>query len=183
MRVALLINRLHSGGAERVMTSLANAWAACGHEITLFMIADEPVFYPLASSVRVRPLGLPGESRTIVEAVKLNSRRIGSLRAQLIAAQPDIFISFMHCCNVIAILASLGTGVPTIVCEHNDPSQNRVSRVWSALRVLTYPLADAVTFLTDNVLQRWEWLGNASVMPNPVVVEKSATGLLPSWPK
>lgn len=165
------------------MTSLANAWAARGHEITLFTIANEPVFYPLVSGVHVHALDLPGESRTIVGAVRLNARRVISLRAQLVAAQPDIFISFMHCCNVLAVLASLRTGVPTIVCEHNDPAQCRVGWAWSALRVLTYPLADAVTFLTDNVFQRWKWLGNASVMPNPVVVETAATGVPPCWPK
>lgn len=183
MRIALFINRLHSGGAERVMTSLANAWAASGHEITLLTIANEPVFYPLATGVRLRALDLRGESATTANAVLLNARRIWDLRKQLLAANPDIFISFMHCCNVVAILASLRTGVPTIVCEHNDPAQCRVGWAWSALRVLTYPLADAVTFLTENVLQRWRWLGNASVMPNPVVVEKAATRTPPNWPK
>ncbi len=183
MRIALFINRLHSGGAERVMTSLANAWAARGHEITLLTIANEPVFYPLATGVRVRALDLCGESGTTVNAVLLNARRIWGLRKQLLEANPDIFISFMHCCNVLAILANLRTGVPTIVCEHNDPSQCRVGRMWSTLRVLTYPLADAVTFLTENVLQRWRWLGNASVMPNPVVVEKTTTGILRNWPQ
>src|SRR5579863_5754848 len=183
MRIALFINRLHSGGAERVMTSLANTWAAAGHEITLHTIANEPVFYPLAMGVRVRPLDLCGVSGTTANAVLLNARRIWSLRKQLLAANPDIFISFMHCCNVLAILANLRTGVPTIVCEHNDPSQCRAGGAWSALRVLTYPLADAVTFLTENVLQRWRCLGNASVMPNPVVVEKTATGIPRNWPQ
>lgn len=165
------------------MTLLANAWVAAGHEITLLTIANEPVFYPLATGVRVRALDLCGESGTTANAVLLNTRRIRDLRKQLLAVNPDIFISFMHCCNVVAILASLRTGVPTIVCEHNDPSQCRVGAVWSALRILTYPLADAVTFLTENVLQRWRWLGNAAVMPNPVVVEKAAIRTPPNWPK
>lgn len=163
------------------MSSLANAWTAQGHEITLFTIANEPVFYRLASGVRVRPLDLPGESGTITAAISLNARRIIRLREQLIASVPDIFISFMHCCNVLAILASLRTGVPTIVCEHNDPSQCKVGRSWSALRVLTYPLADAVTLLTDNVFQRWKWLGNSSVMPNPIVVEKTTNRVSTTW--
>jgi len=58
-----------------------------------------------------------------------------------------------------------------------------VGRVWSALRVLTYPRADAVTLLTDNVYQRWKWLKNATVMPNPVVVGNAASDAPPTWPK
>ena len=182
MRLLLTINSLGCGGAERVLSSLANAWAKRGYEITVLTFANVPPFYELDSRIGVDNLGLAGRSESAVAAVCANAGRIAGLRKRLIAAQPDVFISFIDSSNVLAILASIGTGVPTIVCEHSDPSQCIIGRSWSTLRLLTYPFADAVTFLTNNVCQRWRWLGNAFVMPNPVVVDDSCSGALPHWP-
>lgn len=163
------------------MATLANAWAANGHEITVITVADAPVFYPLSKRVVVHSLGLAGKSPTFGTAVLANTRRAFRLRTQLLAARPDVFISFMDCSNVLAVLASMGTGVPTIICEHTDPAQNRIKPLWSIFRFLTYPLADAATFLTANVFRRWKWLGNALVMPNPVVAEKAISATTPRW--
>ena len=51
MRVTLVIYALGSGGAERVMSILANHWVAHGWEVTLIMLVDptQPPFYPLRS--------------------------------------------------------------------------------------------------------------------------------------
>jgi glycosyltransferase involved in cell wall biosynthesis len=78
--------------------------------------------------------------------------------------------------NVLTILAARGSGVRVIACEHTDPRHQKLNNFWSAMRITTYPLADAVTFLTSNVLERWKpWLsGRARLMPNPVSV--NATG-------
>jgi glycosyltransferase involved in cell wall biosynthesis len=183
MRLLLAIHSLGCGGAERVLSTLANAWAERGHEITLLTFADGPSFYKLNSRVSIIHLGLAGNSASHVAALGANARRVACLRKQITDKRPDVFISFMVHCNILTLLASIGTGVPTIVCEHNDPSQYVIGPIWSSLGLLTYPFADAVTFLTENVLQRWRWLRNASVMPNPIVVGESSSEDLPDWPE
>ncbi len=183
MRITLFINSLTPGGAQRVATSLANAWAALGHDITVCTTADAAVYYPLAEGVSVRPMAVDGRSRTLRDALRANAVRVVTLRKELLAAPPDVLITFMDCSNVLAILATIGTGIPTIVCEHTDPARHEIGKAWSMLRVLTYPLADAVTVLTDNVYRRWRWLGNASVMPNPIVTARGSLGVPPKWIK
>jgi glycosyltransferase involved in cell wall biosynthesis len=90
--------------------------------------------------------------------------------------RPNLVVSFMTSTNVLTILAAQGSGVRVVACEHTDPRHQKLNIFWSALRIATYPLADTVTFLTSNVLERWKlWLsGNARLMPNPVSM--NATG-------
>jgi glycosyltransferase involved in cell wall biosynthesis len=148
----------------------------------LLTFADGPSFYKLDSRVNIIHLSLAGNSASPVAALRANARRVASLRKQIIDKRPEAFISFMVHCNILALLASIGTNVPTILCEHNDPSQYVIGPIWSSLGLLTYPFADAVTFLTENVAQRWRWLGNASVMPNPVVIGESSSNASSYWP-
>ncbi len=65
MRVAILISSLHSGGAERVASIMANYWARKGWEIPILTLsgADDAPFYDLDPAVRYVPLGLAWVSR------------------------------------------------------------------------------------------------------------------------
>ncbi len=49
MKLALFIWSLRSGGAERVLSNLANHWAQHGHDVHLITFAsrEEIPFYPL----------------------------------------------------------------------------------------------------------------------------------------
>lgn len=178
MRMLLVITGLGSGGAERVLASLANAWSSRGDDITILTWDSFPAFYPIRSSVRRVSVGLAANSSGVLNGVCANRRRIGALRRCLRQLAPDVVVSFMDRTNVLTICATFGLGTPTIVCEHNDPAQLRVGAIWSALRLLIYPMAGAVTFLTANVVRRWRpLLGSKAVpMPNPVVVDEQDGG-------
>jgi GalNAc-alpha-(1->4)-GalNAc-alpha-(1->3)-diNAcBac-PP-undecaprenol alpha-1,4-N-acetyl-D-galactosaminyltransferase len=182
MRLLLLINHLGCGGTERVLSTLANAWAERGHEITVLTLENLPLFYPLNHKVTVIRLGLAGDSDTLGIAITKNRKRIRELRARMITGRPNVCISFMPSSTVLAILASLGTNVPIIVCEHSDTAHCAIGLVWAVLRILTYPFASAATFLTANVQQRWKWLGNTWVMPNPVKTLKGSSPETLKWP-
>ena len=58
MHLALIISSLNSGGAERILTDLANYWVSKGDQVTLITLAspDAKPFYPLDSKVRLIPL-------------------------------------------------------------------------------------------------------------------------------
>lgn len=173
MNILLVIHSLLCGGAERVLSTLANAWAERGHCITVATMDNSAPFYPLASSVCIRPIGIPAQSGSgIMARVGGNWRRLAALQHCIEQVHPDLVISFMTRTNVIAILAARNSGVRVVACEHTDPRHQELNPVWSALRIATYPLADAVTFLTSNVARRWElWLGGrAHLMPNPIAV-------------
>jgi GalNAc-alpha-(1->4)-GalNAc-alpha-(1->3)-diNAcBac-PP-undecaprenol alpha-1,4-N-acetyl-D-galactosaminyltransferase len=178
MRMLLVISGLGSGGAERVLVSLANAWSSRGDDITILTWDSSPAFYSIDASVRRVSVGLAANSSGVVDGVCSNRLRVRALRRCVRQLAPDVVISFMDRTNVLSICATFGLGTPTIVCEHNDPAQLRIGAIWSGLRLLIYPMASVVTFLTTNVVMRWRpLLGSKAVpMPNPVVVDEQDGG-------
>lgn len=173
-RIALVIPTLTSGGAERVMTTLANAWAADGRAVTLLTLDDglQPPFYPLHPAVAHQPLDVSGASRNAVEAVTGNLRRIWAIRRAVSAARPDVVLSFLDTTNVQTLLATRGLGIPVVVEEHTDPAQKRIGG-WEPLRRLLYPRASRVVLLSEAAR---DYFGPAvrrrsAVIPNPIVVE------------
>ena len=171
-RVTLVISSLGPGGAERVLSTMANHWAGRGWPMTLITI--EPTtgdFYALRPVVERVGLGVSGVSRTIWRAMWNNWRRVSRLRHAIRASRPDVIISFMTETNVLALLAAHSERVPVIISERVDPTLCPVRPVWARLRRLTYPWAAAVVVQTPEV-RRWaeRFLPRDAVhvIPNPV---------------
>ena len=60
MKITLVISSLNAGGAERVITTLANAWAEQGKYVSLITF-EKPgyqSFYPLNASIKLDHLDL-----------------------------------------------------------------------------------------------------------------------------
>jgi GalNAc-alpha-(1->4)-GalNAc-alpha-(1->3)-diNAcBac-PP-undecaprenol alpha-1,4-N-acetyl-D-galactosaminyltransferase len=172
MKVTLVIYGLGGGGAERVMSIVANYWVARGWEVTLMMLVapTKPPFYQLDPRIKLKPLGIAGNSGNLVAVIGNTWQRVKILRREIIASQPDVVISFMNAVNVYAILACLKLNIPTIVSEHIYPGSTDASRIWQLIMKWTYRYADLVTVLTQNALPFYpaERGYRTIVMPNPV---------------
>ncbi len=173
MKVTLFVYGLGGGGAERVISIVANYWVCQGWDVTLIMLVapTEPSFYPLDPRIKLRALGLAGESANPLIAIARAGQRIVRLRHEIIASQPDVVISFMNAVNVYAILACTGLKIPTIVCEHIYPGATDANKIWQLLMKWTYRYADLVTVLTQNALPFYPAARGYQtiVMPNPIV--------------
>lgn len=173
-RLTLIIPSLTSGGAERVMTTLANAWAADGRAVTLLTLDDgsQPPFYPLDSAVKHRALGVAGASGSRVKAVTSNLRRILLVRRAISRSNPDVVLSFLDTTNVLTLLATRGLGLPVVVEEHTDPAQKRIGG-WEPLRRLLYPHASRVVLLSETARSFFgpNVRARSAIIPNPIVVE------------
>lgn len=169
----LVIHSLSSGGAERVLVNLANHWASNGHRVTVATLAPRSAdFYALSPSVARIDLDLMGESRSALEAVRANVRRVRILRRVVADVRPDIAIGFTSVVNVLLALASLRTHYVTIGSEHVHPPRFPLGKAWNGLRAVTYRRLDAVVVLTED-MRRWimshtSARGRVRVIPNPV---------------
>lgn len=151
-RLALVIHGLSGGGAERVMADMANHWARHGVDVTLITLAAANTdVYPIEASVQRVGLDAMRESRGLVAAVRNNLRRATALRRALRLARPDFVISFTDQINVLALLATLGTRLPVIVCERSDPRHHPLGHVWSMLRRRCYRRCFAAVVQTKTV--------------------------------
>jgi GalNAc-alpha-(1->4)-GalNAc-alpha-(1->3)-diNAcBac-PP-undecaprenol alpha-1,4-N-acetyl-D-galactosaminyltransferase len=173
MKVTLVIYAMGSGGAERVMSILANYWAAHNWEVTLLTLVSqaESPFYHLDSRIKINQLGISGNSSNVLEAITNSWRRIQALRAAIIASQADVVISFMDTGNVLTILACRNSNIPVIVSEHMYPATTTANKIWQLLMKLTYKNADLVTVLTQNAVPFFPPTKGyrTIVMPNPVL--------------
>jgi len=186
MKLVLVIPSLGGGGAERVMTALANAWVNRGHDVTLVTLATgRGDKYPLDATVRRVALGVTGRSSNAVDAIGHNLVRIRALRREINLVQPDVVISFITRTNILVLLAAGKTRARVIVSERSAPGPHWVGGVWRALGRPLYRRAAAVVAQTRRCANQLEAiLGCAvEVIPNPVapgfgrtpVVELSAS--------
>ena len=179
MRITLIIPSLSRGGAERIMSALANLWAEQGRAVTLltFDHGDTPA-YRLSPVIEHRRLGLLATSRNAAQGFFRNLWRVRRLRRAIRESKADVVISFMDITNVLTVLATRGLRTRVVISERIDPSLHDIGRAWSALRRLTYGYADAVVCQTDPAL-RWVQHRvhiNGRVIPNPVVAPMARTG-------
>lgn len=172
MTVTLVIYSLFAGGAERVMSTMANYWAQKEWMVTLFTFDDGSTapFYELDRRVRHKPLGITAESTNILQVVWRSIRRVSVLRREIGASHPDAVISFMDRTNVLVLLAMRGMHIPLLVSERIDPIAYPQNRVWSALRSWLYPHADAVIVQTERAAAA-SFLKHSllHVVPNPII--------------
>ena len=172
MRVTLVIFSLGGGGAERVMSIMANYWAAKGWRVTLLTYDDgcEPPAYDLDKAVVLRPVNIAGESTNPMQAIANNLMRLVVLRRAIRDSNPEVVISFLDTVNVRTILAGTGLGLPVIVSEHTDPAKHPIGPVWSALRWISYPHASLVVTLTKGALAFFSAAVRRKgyVIPNPI---------------
>lgn len=173
MKIALVISSLSSGGAERVISNMANHWAAKGWDVSLltFSGVDIEDFYALDPRVRRIYLDMRRPSVSLMDSLLFNGRRLRALRRELRELAPDVVISFMDSTNVLTILASVGMPHRVIVSERVDPVANpNATSFWRLARRLTYRFAYCVVAQTSGV---GEWLerncgARIAEIPNPL---------------
>ncbi len=170
MKLILVISSMATGGAERVLSILANSWSQRGWEITLVTTHDDgsAPFYTLDSAINFQPILLSniprGGSWTHV-------KRVQALRKIIKTESPDLVISFLNFTNVLTLMACGGLNIPVVVSERLDPRVHRLSKSWNTLRRLLYPKAVVLVNQTEAAASWFRsWMGSKiSIVPNPVM--------------
>lgn len=172
MNVTFVISSLAAGGAQKVLSFLANHWAKSGWHVTILVFSGpgEVPFFPLDPSVRYVPLALDGESSNLIEGAWNNVRRILRLRYTIREHAPKVVIAFMDQENILTTLAMQGLAVPVIVSVRIDPMLSPMGTLWRFMRAQVYPLTDYVVVPISRIgaafssrIQR-----KVTVIPNPV---------------
>src|SRR5690349_8474408 len=102
------------------MSLLANQWAIQHHQVTIITLAPASSdAYQVESSVTRVGLHLDVESRSFLQAIGNNVRRILALRRAITSLRPDIVISFVNKLNVLVILSCCGLRIPVIISERS----------------------------------------------------------------
>ena len=171
-RILLLVSGMNLGGAQRVASTLANAWVLRGDQVTLMptFSGRGECFYLVEPGVRLVYL-----ADLVSNRIKIwNNRfaRLCALRRFIATERPDVVISFLSDVNVAAVIASIGLGIPVIACERNDPFAAPTHRLEQLACCLTYRWADVLMVQTQALANKYAssvWaLRQVRVIANPV---------------
>lgn len=146
MKIILYINSLGKGGAERVMSVLANNLVK-KHEVIMvnsYKLSDE---YRLDSKVERYILDEDNVKNN--SFIKRNFYRIIRLRKLIKVFKPDISVSFMPESNFRNIIACLFTNCKSVVSVRNDPLKEYPSRFLLTFAQIMYRHADGIVFQTE----------------------------------
>ncbi|MDP1731600.1 MAG: glycosyltransferase [Devosia sp.] len=186
--IALFLPSLQGGGAERVMVTLANAFAARGGSVDLVLVKADGIFLrDVSPEVHIVDLDAHGVIHCLPGLVRYLRRK-----------RPHVLLSALKHANVAAIVARLLVGGTTrlAVSEHSTLSAAQASLSKATLRGKLLPLlmrftyrhADAVIAVSSGVADD---LSRAIALPrervrvifNPILADSlrslSAEGLGP----
>lgn len=182
MRLVCVISSISSGGAERVMSELANTYTRRGWSVRLVTVAGtEQDFYRLNPEIDRVALTQSGVSKNIFVALTRNWRRIRLLRRAVTSFDPNAVLVFGARTNVLTLIALKWAGVPVVVSERTDPFALHLGFPWQQLRPRCYRNAAKVVAQTrlvaKNMAASWS-LSNLEVIPNPLARSLPALGQL-----
>jgi len=164
MRAAFVIGTLGQGGAERVMSNLANYLVRQNHEITIITLFRREPSYWLDPRVTV--------INGLDISIKLNAIRL--LRQQIKKTTPDIVLSFMTHINILTIVAMWGLDIPVVVSERSDPKEHPSQYMRRFLRRILYPWPKGFVFQTKNAQEYFpsNIVKRSIVIPNPIYFDR-----------
>lgn len=167
-KILLVIPTLKQGGAERVMSELANEWASLGNDVHLVLLAKSVPFYELHDRVQVYNLGFYNKGK--INKLIAEASTLLKLRRLIKLSNPDFVLSFMEKYNILTILASLGTSVPVFVSDRSNPNK-KISKQIEFLRSILYKRAAGIiaqTKLAKRILEMSTGNDNIKVISNPL---------------
>lgn len=152
-KILMIIPSNTSGGAERVMSQLANYFAINGVEVKFVNFDKDSNFYKIDEAVDYIKLNLQFKStskiKKIIEAPKVEMKRFIAIRRIIKDFKPDLVLPFLEMAEVLAIPNCVSLKVPFCVSLRNDYDSYFV--YMKILARMFYPKAKLVVCQTDRV--------------------------------
>lgn len=168
MIVTFLLASLGSGGAERVVSLLANKMVERGCQVEIICLKFNDVYYQTDSRVKVT---------LAMQQTKNRFTEIFWLRKYLKKQKPDVVIPFTEGVYCFTILSLLGTGIPIIASERLDPAA--MSKTRKILKRFLLPYADWLVVQTQSIKEYFpeSIQKKTSIIYNPVNEESLSPAL------
>ncbi|EAJ5681805.1 glycosyltransferase family 4 protein [Campylobacter lari] len=165
MKITFIIATLNSGGAERVLVTLANELCK-NHEINIIKFHKEDSFYKLDPKIKLFTLE-QFDFSTLYNKIASRIKKFKALKQVLKDHKSDVFISFLDTTNIACIWANKGSNTPLIISEHSSYTYLK-SKIWKFLRRISFPHANALTVLSNDDKNYYEnFVKKVINMPNP----------------
>lgn len=169
MKFVFITPGMTFGGAERVISILANIWCDMGHEVSIFITAtDRQPVYKMNKKIKVEYFADYNEKG--VSHFKL----IAAIRKFVRKEKPDSVLSFMNDVCAYTIIALMGTGIPVIYSERNDPNKTNQGKIEKICRKIVENGATYIVFQTNGAKMCYseKVQRKSGIILNPVELNK-----------
>lgn len=145
MKYLFVASGMRFGGAERVMSILANEWYSCGEKVRFFLTGTPAESsYPLSEGIKIVSSFEVAQKARFEQAV-----HIREIRKECINWKPDVVISFYNDVCALTAIAIRGLNIPLIYSERNDPNKVNQRSVDKIYRKIVEHKADKFVFQTE----------------------------------
>lgn len=168
MTIFLVIPTLKQGGAERVMSELANFFSAKGHNVELVLLAKSQDFYKVDSRIVIHRLGFSHSG--LVSKVVNEVRLFFAFRKLIDKQKPSVILSFGTSYNIFTIIATGFLKIPIYVSDRSNPLK-KLPLPETFFRYVCYRFANGIiaqTHLAKEILSKQTGNKNIKVIANPV---------------
>ena len=162
MKIIVFTASMGKGGSERVLSYLVREMVQQGDDVSLYLLIDPSVAYPLPNQVSVHFI------RKYKKKVLNLLCWIKSIRR--VVKQTDVVISFAYKINIIVYFASLGLKKKLIFSERTHPHHDGRTRFGISLCNNVYRRIDCLVVQNKPIQQCFSQgvIDNSVVISNPV---------------
>lgn len=180
MRIMFFHSSMQAGGAERMISALANYYAERDITVAILVIDDLPSDYPLHDKIRFINLFRRRKSKNIVRAIKNNLRLIKLCRKTLREERPDCIICFGINTLVFALLAKGFMNIKIIGSERTNPNYDK-NGFWKKMKIFASPFADGYIFQTNAVKDFYPVAvrRKSEIIPNGLFMDYTQIDIIP----
>ena len=168
----LLIPRMCSGGAERVMATIANNLCK-ENQVKIVTMTDAESFYKLDDRVSVIGLGQNANRKNkitkVFSALSGGLKSYKALKKMIKDWKPDVLLAFLGPANILAVMLKIfGVKCRVIVSERCDPTTRGRLYRWFERRF--FPKVDKVICQSNGAASFFSKKARKkiAVIPNPI---------------
>lgn len=147
-KIVFHLNCLEQGGAERVVTNLANQFAAAGYEVIIATEWYGENEFQTDERVRRVHVGLRDGDEKKHRLIQFYLR-VKYLKKFLKREKPDILIPFARKALYRGLMAAYFTRIPVLISIRTDPAGHYEERSDKIQIPLLFPRADGCVFQTE----------------------------------
>ncbi len=176
-KIVFFIGSMGRGGAERVISLLANDYAQRGWETQICMLLENKVGYELNPQIKV--FDYTGTTSNRIMRIPYWLRII---RSHIKKEDPYVIISFVARINILVLASCCRLNNRIIISERNDPRYDGRGYIVNLLTSILYRKAERVVFQTNTAKQFFgkEIQKKGVIIPNPIYVPERETRENPS---
>ena len=170
MKITFLIYSLDPGGAERVVSILANYFCKM-YEVQILTFKESPPFFDLNPQVKLNVIEYRKSTKYPLKRIRNIFFRIRALSKEMHNRNSNFYISFTTTINLYTIIANFFLNKRIFVSERVDPESIYLPSFKLFLRKLIYSRVDQLIVQNSAQYNYFKQILNQNkitIIPNPI---------------